>query len=228
MSKGGLLVWFPFLAVAAWPAPLIQTSSPPQIEVRLYNYAEAAAKILHLAREEASRAYMAIGVSLRWVDCPTRGEDIPLYQECTPELPPNALVVRLLGRGTKIQGKVHPDRLGFAWVGGGIKRPFIAGVLYANVENLGFSRSTDSLAVTRLLPFNRFVGLVVGRVMAHEISHLLGVRTHGMGLMEAELTPWAIREAVRQRSGFSRKEARRILREVARRSGEQPAFTGGG
>ena len=228
MPKCSLLVLVPLLSIIAWPAPPVAPIGPPTLEVRLYNYAEADNRIVDIARREVGRSYNEIGVSIRWVDCPIRAEDIPRFKDCTGDMPPLAVVIRLLPRGAKTPVKNAFETLGYALTGDHIRRPSIGGVLYGNVEDLGFSQRLDAPAVVRLLPFPRFVGLVVGRVMAHEISHLLGVRTHGQGLMEARLTPATIHQALIHRSGFSPMDAQAIRGEIARRGGQDPASISGG
>jgi hypothetical protein len=152
----------------------------------------------HLARARATTAAImkAAGIAMTWPRCP-----------CLSPVGPGELVVRI-ARTTPAS---PPASLGFSFVDTGIKAGTLATVFADRVQALAGLAGVDD-------------GELLGRVIAHEISHLLvGTRDHAtQGLMRAE---WKASELVRQRPSdwlFSRAESRRIRQAITRRTSMPP------
>lgn len=215
------------LAAIAHSEPTFPDGAFADIEVRVYNYVPHSKGIVPRARAETDSFFADVGLAIRWVDCPTRLEEIALYPDCNDSASPLTLIVRLLPNAMARPDDVR--RLGYALVGEHLKFPKIAAVLYDNVERLAFNRGIDAGVAVRALPHPRFMSLVIGRVMAHEISHLLGAKLHRDGLMEARLNAEAIREGIAGRCRLSSRDAKRVRAEIVRRTdaAEEAASLGG-
>ena len=138
----------------------------------------------------------AAGVAVTWPRCP-----------CLSPVRPAELVVRIT-RGSPAS---TPGSLGFSFVDMGLKAGTLATVFADRVQALAAIAEVDA-------------GELLGRVIAHEIAHLLiGTRDHGTrGLMRGE---WRASEVARQRPSdwrLSRAEGLKIRQAIRRRSSESP------
>ena len=154
----------------------------------------------HLARSRvtAEGIMKAAGVAVRWPQCP-----------CLTPVGSGELVVRIAGAFPASP----PGYLGFSLVDVGRKAGTLATVFADRVQNLAALAGVDE-------------GELLGRVIAHEISHLLlGTRDHEpRGLMRAD---WRASELAQHRAAdwlLSRADGRRIRQAIRRRSSEPPAL----
>ena len=136
------------------------------------------------------------GVAVTWPRCP-----------CLSPVSPGELVVRI---AASVPAST-PGSLGFSFVDIGQKAGTLATVFADRVQGLAAIAGVDD-------------GELLGRVMAHEISHLLiGTRDHDThGLMRGE---WRASELVQQRPAdwqLSRADGVKIRQALRRRSSESP------
>jgi hypothetical protein len=140
------------------------------MSVRVYNYAEIPATILHFAESEANRIYREAGVHLEWHECYLSARVKSADSTCAAPLTPSDLQLRIVRRST-----VTP--------------------IHALVVNVGFT--VGNLATVQLEPLldrGRPTAcppyLMLGRAIAHEIGHLLLGREHSsQGIMQAQWSP---------------------------------------
>ena len=136
------------------------------------------------------------GIAVTWPQCP-----------CLSPVKPNELVIRIAATAPAST----PGSLGFSFVDVGKKAGTLATVFADRVQALAAIAEVDD-------------GQLLGRVIAHEITHLLlGTRDHGSrGLMRGE---WRASELAQQRPSdwvLSRVEGGQIRRAIRRRSSESP------
>lgn len=168
------------LSASAAPAMDRQVSSPTAytITLRVYDYVHLDRKILSTAEAEAAGILGRAGVSVRWVDCPTSHAVVADFPDCqTPPQLNDYFLSILSNEMTATQGNSE-DAMGAADDSDhGSRRAAI------------FFNRIDSLAGGDQAPAN----VLMGRVIAHEIGHLLlGPNAHSRtGIMKAA---WSARE----------------------------------
>jgi hypothetical protein len=152
----------------------------------------------HLARAQATAEgiMIAAGVVVTWPRCP-----------CLSPVRSDELVVRI----TRASPASMPGSLGFSFVDIGLKAGTLATVFADRVQTLAAIAEVDD-------------GEVLGRVIAHEIAHLLlGTRDHGpRGLMRGQ---WRASDLARQRLSdwrLSGAEGLKIRQAIRQRSSESP------
>ena len=123
--------------------------SNPKLKVRVYGFPGLSAWMLKEAETEAARVLRPVHMELGWVDCTSRALSGPCV---SPQMPAD-LVVRFL---PKALPQASARALGIA---GSSDDHGIAFVFY------------DRVAALRT--HTRFLPSMLGRVMAHEITHLL-------------------------------------------------------
>lgn len=138
----------------------------------------------------------AAGVTVEWPECP-----------CLTRVGSGEVVVRIAAASAAST----PGALGFSFVDIGQKAGTLATVFVDRVQSLAAIAEVDD-------------GELLGRVMAHEISHLLiGTRDHQpRGLMRGE---WRASELARQRQSdwrLSRGDTLKIRQALKRRTTESP------
>lgn len=143
------------LASAQNPSDAEKTVST--ITLRVYDYANVDRKAMLEAEGEATRILADAGVHARWVDCPTRHADVDNYPGCLSPWQWNDYALRLELIAMASQDKSE-DRLGYAVICDNRACP--ANVYYDRVRGVPGGNN----APTQIL---------LGRVMAHEIGHLL-------------------------------------------------------
>jgi len=140
--------------------------STPELKIRVYGFPGLSAWVLRGGYSEAAEMLRAVSIELKWIDCAS----LVLSTSCTsPELPTD-LTVRILDKALP---KASARALGFATLSSDNAAAFIF-----------YDRVVAQRTHTRLLP------TILGRVMAHEITHLLlPQRDHSdLGLMRGEWT----------------------------------------
>jgi hypothetical protein len=175
------------------PAMLAQGVLALSLVVRIYDAYGVPADHLASAQAAAEGIMKAAGVAVIWPQCP-----------CLSPVRREELVVRVTGASPAST----PGSLGFSFVDIGQKAGTLATVFADRVHSLAAIAGVDE-------------GELLGRVIAHELSHLLiGTRDHGQGLMRGE---WRASELVLQRPSdwlLSRAEGYRIRQALRRRAPE--------
>jgi hypothetical protein len=164
--------------------------------VRIYDAYDVPSHHLAKAKTTVEGIMKGAGVAVIWPRCP-----------CLSPVSPGELVVRI----TASVPASEPGSLGFSFVDMSRKAGVLATVFADRVRALAAAADIDEAEL-------------LGRVIAHEISHLLlGTRDHGThGLMRGA---WKAGELTQQRPAdwlLSRAEGRRIRRAVRWRSSESP------
>lgn len=169
-------------AVAALLPPALTAADAPRtaITVRIYQSAGLSSALEERALAEAEALLGTAGVDVSWRRC-TSGQ----AAACEPPLGPSELMVRMIRTGAPWRGvsatlgEAHVDRQ----TGDGV----VATVHVNRVVRLADEAGTDS-------------GVLLGRVTAHELGHLLmrGERHSLAGLMRPS---WTLAE-VRQNRSF--------------------------
>jgi hypothetical protein len=152
----------------------------------------------HLARARATTEGImkGAGVAVTWPQCP-----------CLSPVSSGELVVRITGAPATIM----PGSLGFSFVDVAHKAGTLATVFADRVQALATMAEVDD-------------GELLGRVIAHELAHLLlGTHDHEpVGLMRGQ---WRASELTRQRPSdwrLSRAEGLKIRQAIKRRSSKSP------
>ena len=148
------------------------------------------------ARATAQAILSTAGVSVTWPQCP-----------CLSVVRRDELVIRIIAAAPAST----PGSLGFSFVDTAIKAGTLATVFADRVQALAAVAGVDD-------------GELLGRVVAHEVSHLLiGTHDHGpRGLMRGE---WRTSEVAGQRPSdwvLSLADGRKIRQAIRRRLAESP------
>jgi hypothetical protein len=169
--------------------------STPKLEVRVHSFSGVSAWTLEAAETEAARILRPISIQLRWIDCTAR----VLPAAClSPQLPTD-LIVRILP-------KALPE---------------------VSTAALGITDSSDRYAaafvfydrIVALRTHTSLLSVILGRVIAHEISHLL-VPQEGhseLGLMRGQWAADDLRIASSLCLGLPAKSVQLMQQEALRR-----------
>jgi hypothetical protein len=173
------------------------------ITLRVYDYAQVSRPALLAAEGEATRILRQASVELRWVDCPTVEAERDSYRQCLSAGLEDALVIRVLPKAMVGLQEKTADTLGSA-IGCDHGPCSVAGVYYDRVRSL-------SGAATAPVP------TLLGRVMAHEIGHiLLGPQAHSRtGIMRAYWTDHELSSAASQEMVFTAEQSHRMKSRIA-------------
>jgi hypothetical protein len=144
------------LASAQNPSDAEKTVST--ITLRVYDYANVDRKAMLEAEGEATRILADAGVHARWVDCPIRHADLGNYAGCLAAWQWNDYALRLEPTAMAASQDKSEDRIGYAVICDNRACP--ANVYYDRVRGLAGGNNAPSQ-------------ILLGRVMAHEIGHLL-------------------------------------------------------
>lgn len=157
------------------PATLVRAESSATLTIRLYNSAGIPQSELQNGRQVAESLLGETGLRPVFRDCGRAGADLQAGA-CSPSRGRSEVVVRAIN-APAVNASLHPDALGVASVLTESDRGWLATVFP--------DRIAIAAARVRADP-----GTLLGRVIAHEIGHLLlGVSYHGdAGLMRAEWT----------------------------------------
>ncbi len=186
--------------VAALLVPTISVQgaarSPLTLTVRLYNTSGIPAEELTAARHAADVILRDTSIDVRFREC-GRATD-----PCDTPLQSAEVVVRIID-APAFNTTLHPDAFGVTYIVKETNRGWLATVLADRIHSAATRVTVDP-------------GTLLGRVMAHEVGHLLlGTDYHGAGgVMRAE---WP--DGVLDRDGdewrFSMLEAERMHRVLA-------------
>jgi hypothetical protein len=153
----------------------------PVVTVRAYDYVGISMKELGEAKAEVEAILQAARIRIDWIDCPIVSRNEPQPDRCRESAATNELLLRLSADSGHVEGR--PVTLGNSL----IDRVADAGVLITVYPALVKAELGESRQTGPGLGF----GPGLGRVIAHEIGHmLLGTRTHARhGLMRAVWIP---------------------------------------
>ena len=164
--------------------------------VRIYDGYDVPREHLAKARTTVEGILRAAGVAVAWPACP-----------CVSPVGSGELVIRIAAASPASP----PAALGVSLVDVGRQMGTFATVFADRVQAMAANAGIDQ-------------GELLGRVIAHEIAHLLvGTRSHGTrGLMRGA---WTASELARQRPSdwlLSRSEGHEIRRAIGRRTSKSP------
>jgi hypothetical protein len=171
--------------------------SPLALVVRLYNTSGIPAPELTGARHAAESILRDAGLSVTFRHCGRPASSDDPAHPCDTPLQPSEVVVRVIN-APAFNTSLDPDAYGVTYVVKDTNRGWLATVFSDRIEHAATRVGVDP-------------GTLLGRVMAHELGHLLlGRGYHGdAGVMRAEWTDdLLIRSSEEWR--FSRIEAIRI------------------
>jgi len=175
-----------------------------QVEVGVYIHASVPARILARAEHEAGRIFERAGVATIWLHCPLTAQEALHNRACAQGVNPR-LTLRLLSNSMTEKLQPKSDIFGAAHL----------------ANNQDFADVADIYADrTRELAKGFELDVILGRVMAHELGHLLlGKGAHSAaGIMH---TPWRARDLESTREGtmsFLPAENKRIRAQILARS----------
>lgn len=184
------------------PATVVRAESPATLTVRLYNTVGLSSAELLDGRREAERLLRETGLWPVFRDCGRTAS--ARADACDTALGRSEVVVRLIN-APAFNPSLHPDAFGVAYVLKETDRGWLATVFPDRI----------AIAASRV---DADAGLLLGRVIAHEIGHLLlGVAYHGdAGVMRAVWTDERL-AAHDEQWRFSIGEAARMQRRLAAR-----------
>jgi hypothetical protein len=180
---------------ATTPSESAGYKSTPQLNVRVYSFAGLAPGLVQAAEMEATRLLRDVPLNLDWVDCTSRAASTA----CMTDPLPTDLVVRVLAKALP---QASASALGIAGTNGGEAAAFIF-----------YDRMVSLRTQARSLPS------IVGRVLAHEITHLLLPReSHSeLGLMRGHWTADDMRTVSSACTGVSAASGKLMQNEALRR-----------
>lgn len=184
------------LAVVNTESSIGDDGLTPQLTIRMYSYREISSWVLVAAEAEAERKLRPAHVGLRWINCGTIG---PSGSCADPELP-SELVVRII---PKAFPRASTTALGIASWSEGSSSAYI---FYDRVIALR----------THTKPLED----ILGRVLAHEVVHLLlPQESHsGVGLMRGQWSADDLRVTSPACTGLPVATVRLIQQEALRRA----------
>ena len=184
------------LGAATVPSESAGYKSTPQLNVRVYSFPGLAPGLLQAAEMEASRLLRDVRLHLNWVDCTSR----VVSATCMTDRLPTDLAVRVLAKALP---QVSANALGIAGTNVGEATAFIF-----------YDRMVSLRTQARSLPS------IVGRVLAHEITHLLlPAESHSeLGLMRAHWTADDMRTFSSACTGISAESVKLMQSEALRRA----------
>jgi hypothetical protein len=151
----------------------VRAETSPALTVRLYNTSGIAAPELAAATRTAESILRDTGIDVTFRQCGRQVSPADAVDACDDRLMPSEVVVRMIN-APAFHTTLSPDAYGVAYVVQETNRGWLATVFG--------DRSDQAAARVGVEP-----GSLLGRVMAHEVGHLLlGAGYHGdAGLMRA-------------------------------------------
>lgn len=182
-------------ALLARPGTLLDHQSTPELSVRIYSFSGMSEWMLTGAETEAKRMLNSVSLKLRWVDCTSSVMD----SECFVKPQYTDLIVRILPKALP-----------------GVSISALGITDYSDNEAASFV-FYDRIAALRT--HTNLVPSMLGRVMAHEIGHLLlrGQKHSDVGLMRPQWSSDDLRVVSSGCLGMPVKSVQLIRNEVLRR-----------
>lgn len=182
-----------------------RAESPLVLTVRVYNAAGVASSELLAARRAAEPILADTGLAVTFRLCGTKAATGGVVDACDDALKPSEVVVRLIDAPV-FSTTLHPDAYGVTYVVEATNSGWLATVFPDRVAQAASRADADA-------------GTVLGRVMAHELGHLLlGSGYHGeAGVMRAEWPDELLHRKSAEEWHFSLFEAARMQRALALR-----------
>ncbi len=189
------------VAVVAMAAAAGVRADSAALTVRLYNTAGSPASELTAARRAAASILLDTGLTVTIRHCGRTGIPAAPVDTCDTRLTPTEVVVRIID-APPITTTLHADAYGVAYVVDETDRGWLATVFADRIERAATRTGIDP-------------GTLLGRVMAHEVGHLLlGIGYHAAaGVMRAEW-PDALISGAGGDWRFSRVESARMHRRL--------------
>ena len=191
----------------------VPISPEARITVRVYDYADVAARTLSSAKQDATWIFRQAGIGLDWQDCALTAEELLENPACEAAKGPTVVSLRILPRAMAERLHNGATAFGITFYPEGDGFPTTTNVFYERVMLLA-ALGVSSEAVT------------LGHVIAHELGHaLLGSGSHSRGgIMHVPWQAKDLRAAALSRLFFSAREAKRMRKQVrARMQASDPA-----
>ena len=170
-------------------APTVETNQPVVITVRTYDYIGVVPQDMARAQAEAGAILQAAGIETRWLTCWFIDRAAaPVSIECGQAPTPNGLLLRLVQSPAALSAR---EASHVTHVRAVQRSPETVVLGYSFVDFRVGSGSLSTVYPDRITTMAETSGIDpgthLGRVMAHEIGHLLlGTREHArQGLMRA-------------------------------------------
>ncbi|MCU1263030.1 MAG: hypothetical protein JWO80_5915 [Bryobacterales bacterium] len=167
----------------------------PELTVRVYGFSGLSHRVLQGAETEAARMLRSVPIDLRWVNCTSQ---VNSGSCASPQLQTD-LIIRFI---PKAFSQASKSALGSAGSTGDYAAAFIF-----------YDRVTAVRTQARLLP------MVIGRVIAHEITHLLlpGQGHSSFGLMRGQWSADDLLPSSFACLGLPKRSVQLMQKEVLRR-----------
>ena len=187
-----------------------QGNAGPLLTVRVYNPYGVRASELRGAKTVAKNGFGTAGVSIEWRDCKSGGVGArPDVNICEGTLSATELIVRLIH--SPGGASTHTAVLGYSSVDKQTRSGSVATIYGDRVAEAAIRISVDR-------------GTLLGRVVAHELGHLLGAMSHtDAGLMRERWPYQMLRGNVPIDWLFTTDAVRRIVATLHTRARHAPA-----
>jgi len=191
------------LLAAAIAGVRVDAESSIGLTIRLYNTSRIPFGELLAARHEAEPILRDAGMDVFFRECGANGLPAGPIDPCDDPLKPSEIVVRLVD-APLFNTTLQPQAFGVTYVVEETNRGWLATVFPDRIAAAATRAGLDS-------------GTLLGRVMAHEVGHLLlGKGYHGeAGVMRAEWSDETLHRVDAEQWRFSMLEAAAIQRALA-------------